>query len=681
MLSLNSDISEVGGVGPQLKLKLNRLGVFDVKDLIDHLPFRFEDYSKLTPIAKIEAGQQTIKAKIRTVSARRGKTRGLHITEAVIEDETGSLKIVWFNQPWRAKSLSHGKEYFFSGDFGFHYSYPSMLSPSVESVDEMNTNTARILPIYRQTKGLNSKMLRKLQAEVHPLYHEIEDDLPQQIIKLNKLTTRPEAIEMMHWPENSEQIETARDRLSFEEVFELMMASYLNKQENLKLKSPKLKLNLNKTKSAIANLPFELTDDQKKVSWAVMQNLEQTEPMNRLVQGDVGSGKTVVALLAALQCLNAGYQCAVIAPTEILANQHFKFFEAELKKDGFQALSLTSSSAKTERAEIDKLISSDAPVCIVGTHALLQKNVKFSNLGLIIIDEQHRFGVKQRQAMQKNHQADFVPHLLSLSATPIPRSMMLTVYGELDVSIIEQMPAGRKPVITEVLPSSGRIELYKKLEPQIASGNQMFVVCPRIESDEDQSEDEQKSVDATVQTLKKTNLAKFKIAAVHGKMKASEKEEIILKFRNKEIDILVATTVVEVGVDIPGANLMIIEAAESFGLAQLHQLRGRIGRNDNQAYCYAITSTDGAMPTRLRYFARETSGFKLAEYDLKLRGPGKMFSEMQSGNFHFEFADPSDTKTINKVRASIKLIEKDAIKLNDKLLDRINTLRKVSILN
>jgi ATP-dependent DNA helicase RecG len=412
-----------------------------------------------------------------------------------------------------------------------------------------------------------------------------------------------------------------------------------------------------------------------------MQNLERSEPMNRLVQGDVGSGKTVVALLAALQCLSSGYQCAVIAPTEILANQHFKFFEAELKKAGFKALSLTSSSKKAERLEVSEIIQSDQPICITGTHALIQKNIKFNKLGLIIIDEQHRFGVKQRQAMQKNRTSNETPHLLSLSATPIPRSMMLTVYGELDVSIIEQMPTGRKPVITKIMPSSGRIELYRKLESRVAAGHQMFVVCPRIESEEDQSEDEQKSVEIQVANLKKTNLAKFKIAAVHGKMKASEKEEIILKFRNKEVDILIATTVVEVGVDIPGANLMIIEAAESFGLAQLHQLRGRIGRNDAQAYCYAITSADGAMPTRLRYLSQETSGFKLAEYDLKLRGPGKMFSEMQSGNFHFEFADPSDLKIINKVRNSIKLIESEKIKLNQKLLAKINDVRRVSILN
>ncbi|HMS31889.1 MAG TPA: ATP-dependent DNA helicase RecG [Candidatus Saccharibacteria bacterium] len=680
MLSLGSDITEVSGVGAGIQLKLNRLGIFKVRDLINHLPFRFEDYSKLTKIGELGSGQQTIKAKIKTVSARRAKTRGTHITEVVVEDATGSVKIVWFNQPWRVKSLKSGPEYFFSGDFGFHYSYPSMMNPSVELVSDFNTNTARILPIYRQTKGLNSKMIRKFHGEIKHLYAEIEDDLPLEVIKLNNLLNLSQAIEKLHWPQSSEDIKIAELRFSFEELFELMMASYLNKQENLKLKAPKLKFDLELTKKMLAELPFELTDDQKKASWAVMQNQQQTEPMNRLVQGDVGSGKTIVALLSALQCLNSGYQCAVIAPTEILASQHFKFFESELEKFKFKALSLTSSTQKAEREQISKIIESDQPVCIVGTHALIQKNVKFSKLGLIVIDEQHRFGVRQRQAMQKNHQADFSPHVLSLSATPIPRSMMLTVYGELDVSIIEQMPLGRKPVKTEILPSSGRIELYKKLEPEIKAGNQMFVICPRIEAD-DEADDEPRSVETQMENLQKSSLAKFRIEAVHGKMKPAEKEEIILKFSRGEIDILVATTVVEVGVDISNANLMIIESAENFGLAQLHQLRGRIGRNQDQAYCYGISSTDGAMPTRLRYFARENSGFKLAEYDLKLRGPGRMFSEMQSGNFSFKFTDPSDLKTINKVRDSIKLIESEKIKLNQKLLAKINDLRRVSILN
>jgi ATP-dependent DNA helicase RecG len=685
MLNLSSNINELNGVGAQLQLKLNRLNIFTVKDLIYHLPFRFEDYSHITNISRMEAGQQTIKARLKTVSSRRGFSRGLHITEAVVEDETGSIKLTWFNQPWRAKTLRSGIDYFFSGDFGFHYNYLSMLNPTAEPVDDFNANTARILPVYKQTKGLNSKVIRKLQKQLRHLYQNIEDNLPPQIIKLNNLVSASKAIEMMHWPSETTDIASAKKRLGFEEIFDLMMASQMNKQENLKIESPKLKLNLDATKKVISGLPFKLTDDQKKVSWVIMQNLELDEPMNRLVQGDVGSGKTIVALLAAIQCLSNGYQCAVIAPTEILASQHFKLFELEMEKAGFIALGLTSSTKKTEREEISKIIESSQPVCLVGTHALLQKKIKFSKLGLIIIDEQHRFGVKQRQALQKNQRAENAPHLLSLSATPIPRSMMLTVYGELDVSIIEQMPTGRKPIITEILPSSGRIELYKKLEAKLKSGNQMFIVCPRIENDEDDgspdSFNEVKSVNNQIEQLKKSPLSKFKIASVHGKMKPSEKDEIIIKFRNKEIDVLVATTVVEVGVDIPGANLMIIESAENFGLAQLHQLRGRIGRNQNQAYCWAITSTDKPIPTRLRYFSRVNSGFKLAEYDLKLRGPGRMFSEMQSGNFSFKFADPADSETIKLVKDSIKLIENQNIKLKPELLARIDELRKINILN
>jgi ATP-dependent DNA helicase RecG len=739
MLSLSSSVSELKGVGPEMHLKLKRLGIETVADLINHLPFRYDDFSQISTISNIQPGAQTVKAKIQTISARYARTRGTHVTEAVISDGSGRLKCVWFNQSWRVKSLKSGYDYFFSGDFGIHYGSPVMLNPSVELASDFPANTARILPIYKQTKGLNSKLIRKLQAQIRHLYAEVEDEMPSDLVKLNKLYPKPEALELLHWPEMQNQIAASRLRLAFDEVFMLMMASLINKQENKKLKAPALKFNQQLTEEMLGILPFTLTDDQKKASWQIIKDLQLTEPMNRLVQGDVGSGKTVVALMAAIQCLSSGYQCALIAPTEILATQHFKFFEDVLVKLKFKCHLLTSSTKKSERELINNELEK-GPVCLIGTHAVLQKSVKFSSLGLIIIDEQHRFGVKQRQALQARQNEDLldlrknsnssgfdsgeekvvlsergqavasskeeklvftdrvepedwkvlrkpsivVPHLLSLSATPIPRSIMLTVYGELDVSLIQQMPAGRKEVETEIVAPTARARLYAKIDKQIDAGSQVFVVCPLIESEddsEDLAESELKSVENEYKKLSQGVFKHRKIAMVHGKMKSEQKQEIMVKFKAGKFDILISTTVIEVGVDIPGANVMLIEGAERFGLAQLHQLRGRVGRGTEQAYCYVIPSSDSAIPTRLRYFASVSNGFKLAEYDLKLRGPGQMFGLMQSGNLNLRFADPADAELISLVKNSINLVQKQQIKLSKKMLTRIDQIRKVSILN
>ena len=683
MLSLSSSVSELKGVGPEMHLKLKRLGIETVADLINHLPFRYDDFSQISTISNIQPGAQTVKAKIQTISARYARTRGTHVTEAVISDGTGRLKCVWFNQSWRAKSLRSGYDYFFSGDFGIHYGSPVMLNPSVELASDFPANTARILPIYKQTKGLNSKLIRKLQAQIRHLYAEVEDEMPSELVKLSKLYPKPEALELLHWPEMQNQIAASRLRLAFDEVFMLMMASLINKQENKKLRAPTLKFNQQLTEQMLGILPFTLTDDQKKASWQIIKDLELTEPMNRLVQGDVGSGKTVVALMAAIQCLSSGYQCALIAPTEILATQHFKFFQDVLVKLELKCHLLTSSTKKSERELINNELGY-GPVCLIGTHAVLQKSVKFSSLGLIIIDEQHRFGVKQRQALQARQNEDLVPHLLSLSATPIPRSIMLTVYGELDVSLIQQMPAGRKEVETEIVAPTARARLYTKIDKQIDAGSQVFVVCPLIESEddsEDLAESELKSVESEYKKLSQGVFKHRKIAMVHGKMKSEQKQEIMVKFKAREFDILISTTVIEVGVDIPGANVMLIEGAERFGLAQLHQLRGRVGRGTEQAYCYVIPSSDSAIPTRLRYFSSVSNGFKLAEYDLKLRGPGQMFGLMQSGNLNLKFADPGDAELISLVKNSINLVQKQQIKLSKKMLTRIDQIRKVSILN
>lgn len=648
-------------------------------DLIDYYPRRYEDYSAVTPIAKIRPGVVTIKAQIKQVSGRYVR-RGMHVTEAVASDETGSVRIVWFNQPYRESGMKRGQEYFISGTFELKYQRLSIMNPSTELVSDFPLNTARIVPIYKEMKGLNSRQIRAAVQQALPLIRALPETLPPWIIAEQKLMSRAEAIETMHFPPDAKRLAEAKRRLGFEEVFELALASLLNKYELLDEQAPPVVFEEKVAQDFVAHLPFKLTDAQRKVVWQIYQDMQKSQPMNRLVEGDVGAGKTVVAAMAAVMVMHHGHQVAFMAPTELLARQHAETLQKLLEPLSYSGKVglLVGSMTSAQKARAHTAIKADKIQLMVGTHALIQEKVDMHSLELIIIDEQHRFGVEQRKALQAK--AGHMPHVLSLTATPIPRSLALTLYGDLDISLLDVKPTGRKPIITTITSPNSRAQLYATIDRELAAGRQMFVVCPLIsESDGLKANSAEKIYDE----FSKRDFKHRRVGLLHGKMKADEKQSVMQDFVDHKLDILVATTVIEVGVDVPNATIMLIEAAERFGLAQLHQLRGRVGRSDHQGYCYLMLSDSSAPSKRLRALATSNDGFRLAELDLQLRGPGAIYGRIQHGQLDLRVAELSDTKLIAAARQSAqKFIDSGENLLQYKRLhETVSRLRAVTNLN
>lgn len=491
---------------------------------------------------------------------------------------------------------------------------------------------------------------------------------------------RAEALQTMHFPENAKALENAKRRLGFEEVFELTLASLLNKYELLRDTALAIPFNQTLAKQFVTHLPFNLTDAQRKVIWRIYQDMQQTQPMNRLVEGDVGSGKTVVATMAALMAVADGYQVAFMAPTELLARQHAETVFSLLEPLGMhnKVALLVGGLTTTQKAQAREHIASGEAQFIIGTHALIQEKVDMRKLGLVIVDEQHRFGVEQRKKLMAK--AGHMPHLLALTATPIPRSLALTLYGELDVSIIDSKPAGRQPIATEICSPNSRTQLYKKIDVELKQGRQMFVVCPLI------TESSTTKANAVEQIYKDFSEHSFKhrrVGLLHGKMKPAEKQAIMEQFVGHELDILISTTVIEVGVDVPNASVMLIEAADRFGLAQIHQLRGRVGRGGHKGYCYLMMSDSSAPPKRLQALERMNDGFKLAELDLELRGPGAIYGTMQHGQLDLRVARLTDTHLIAAARNAAQdfLEKKEDLRAYPLLHERVARLRVVTNLN
>ena len=667
----------IKGVGESQANKLQKLGIRTVTDLIEYVPRRFDDFSRISTVNRISPGNVTLKVKLGTPKGRYSR-RGLHITEVLASDETGSVKVMWFNQPYRAKALKPGAEYYISGEYAANHRFFAITNPACELVSSFPINTARFVPVYRLTKGLGATQLRKAMKSALEIIVDAET-LPEWIIEDEQLMARDDALRQMHFPDEESSLHAAKRRLGFEEVFELTLASELNKQAQQNTSGYSISYDDELIKNFVSHLPFQLTDDQRRVSWQILQDLASDAPMNRLVEGDVGSGKTVVAALAALQVMHAGYQVALMAPTELLARQHAESLSALFEDTSyFQAVTLsTGSMTKNQKDSINGKIANGEAKCIIGTHALFQKNVSFHNLALVILDEQHRFGVEQRKALLSK--GDAQPHVLSMTATPIPRSLALTLYGELDISVIKQLPKGRKAIDTSVYISEFRAKVYKLVAEELVAGRQAFIVCPQI----DESDSAQKSVKTLFNELQKKWLKDFKLALLHGQMSADEKNEVMEAFLCGKIDALISTTVIEVGVNVPNASVMVIESAEQFGLAQLHQLRGRVGRGTDQAYCYLITTTNDEPPQRLRLIEQESNGFKLAEYDLDCRGPGAIYGTLQSGALDLRVAKLSDVSLIESARQAAKqFIERRENLLHyEHLHKRVSALRKVVNLN
>ena len=676
---MNKSIEFLKGVGPAQAKKFAVLGINTVNDLIDYLPRTYNDYSIVSKIGSLMPGSVTIEAKITSIVGRYVK-RGLHITEAVASDQTGSVRIVWFNQPFRATSLKKDEIYYITGDFGLSRQRMTLSSPTSELKSDLPIHTARIVPIYRETKGLTSVTIRKAVYSAFMSGSHIDESLPSWLCKKQNLLDRHTAIYQMHFPSSAKDLLEAKRRLGFEEVFYLTLASLLNKQEFSKENAASIAFDIKLAKLFVSKLPFKLTDDQRKVLWQIFKDMESNVPMNRLVEGDVGSGKTVVAAMASVMAMQAGFQVAYMAPTELLARQHAESLYNTLEPLGLanKVGLLIGGLSSAQKKLIHQRIASADVQFIIGTHALFSDKVVIQNLGLVIVDEQHRFGVSQRKKLQSK--AHTMPHVLSMTATPIPRSLALTLYGELDISIIESKPAGRLPTKTTIVSPNSRDLMYESLKSELDSGKQAFVVCPLITDSEDVKSP---SAEKMYDTLQKSVLKGYKIGLLHGKMKPDEKDNIMQQFVAGKIQVLVATTVIEVGVNVVNASVMIIEGADRFGLAQMHQLRGRVGRSDHQGHCYIVPSDSRAPSARLRALASTYDGFKLSELDLEIRGPGAIYGTMQSGELDLRVAKLTDTKLVSLARQSAsEFIEKGENLLQYPVVNlHVQKIRKITNLN
>lgn len=676
-MELKTTLDKIKGVGDKTGRQFELAGIKTVADLINFLPRRYEDFSHLSKIIDLKPGKVTIKAFCESISTRQVR-RGLRITTATLVDDTGKVQAVWFNQPYRVQQLKKGQEFYFSGEFEFSYNRYQLTSPNAELSKDLPVQTDRILPIYRSIKGLKSNLVRKILIELRPTIEGLSETLPTEIVKNEKLLSKNQAITAMHFPKSIEDVEQAQERLAFEELFQMLLASQLNRQANTKLSSWQIPFNQPIVRDFVDRLPFALTGAQRRAAWGILQDLEKTTPMNRLIQGDVGSGKTVVAGLVACQVARAGFQTALMAPTEILANQHAETLTKLLESFDIKIGLLTGKVKEKLRQELYKKIYSGEVDIVVGTQALIQDSFNFNKLGLVIIDEQHRFGVKQRQWLLSK--SEKMPHLLTMTATPIPRSLALTLYGELDISIINELPKGRLPIITKIWSPNSRSQLYEAIDKQIENGRQVYVICTLVEDD---PINDTKSVQAEYKRLSSSVFKHRKIGLLYGKMKPSKKNAVMKDFASGKIDILVSTTVVEVGVDVPNATVIVIENADRFGLAQLHQLRGRVGRGDKQSYCYLINSTSEKPTRRLRAIEKSNDGFYLAEVDLKLRGPGEIYGKAQHGELNLQFATLGDTKMIVRAQKQAQnfVLSKQNLLQYSELAKKVQYYQRLTMLN
>ena len=656
-MDITARLEVIKGVGPKTAEALEKRGFRTLKDLLYYFPRNYEDYQSQTNIVDIKPGRVIIRGKIRNLKNLHTRRRNFVITQGEIYDETGAVRVVWYNQPYRIKNFDEKTTYYFTGQYDFKYNRYQITAPTVAAADEIEQKVDGFQPIYSAKGSFNSAWFKKLFEKIKPSFSaSVPDLLPLDSAPTYiKKGSRNQALFNIHFPKQKEDVDQAKRYLSYEEIFELILASQLNRQENQKLRAKPLTFNLDSTKKFLASLPFELTPAQKTAAWEIMQDLTKTTPMNRLLQGDVGSGKTVVSALAIFQAVKNGAQVALLAPTAILASQHAEGLAKILVPFGIKTGLLIG--ATKQKDQLKSQIQNGEIDLIIGTHALLTDDTIFHNLALVIIDEQHRFGVAQRQkllekvALNQLSEKYTAPHFLAMTATPIPRSLQLTIFGDLDVSIINQMPKGRQPILTKIINETNMREmLYPEITKYLEAKEQVYWICRLIEQDEDDPlEKDQHTVTEEAKRLKKI-FPKYRIGILHGRMKAQEKDQVMEEFKNHQIDILVSTTVVEVGVDVPNATQIVIMNADRFGLAQAHQLRGRVGRGQKASQCFLITTGDNPPTTRLRELEKSNNGFYLAEVDLKLRGPGEVYGSMQHGELNLKIANLADTELIKDAR-------------------------------
>ena len=673
MLNLDQDILQINGVGKQKEIYFHNLNIFKIKDLVYFFPVRYLDYSSISKIKNAKIGELSLIVKFNNVKEFRTRNHHL-ITQADAYDDTSKLKVIWFDQPYRKKMIDPEKEYFLSGKLDFKYGSFSIISPIIESADRPNINSARIIPIYHQTKGLKSSEIRKV---IFSLLNQDSIDneiLSKQILKEYKLLGINEALKNIHFPKNSEMLQKAKYRIDFENMFILNLSSIILKEENKSLNSYQVKFNLSHTQQFLKALPFVLTPNQKLVIWQIIKDLEKPEPMNRLIEGDVGTGKTVIAACIAYLMVKNDFQVGLMAPTEILATQHYNNIKRLFKilKIDNQIGLLSSSTSKTESTLIYSGIKNGDIKLIIGTHSLIQTDLKFKNLALTIIDEQHRFGVKQRQLLKQK--SKFMPHLLSLSATPIPRSLALTLFQELKISKLTDKPIKTDPIKVIVSSYFDYLKQINKIKTHLKKKEQLIIVCRSIDST---INDQYSIAKVFKETARLFN--EFKIEIIHGKMKSEQKNKVMDGFINHKFDILISTTVIEVGIDNPKATQMVIYESDKFGLAQLYQLKGRVGRHQLPGTCYLLFDPSSDNPKRLKLLQSAKNGFEVAEMDLKIRGPGSIYGIFQHGkNVELKLSNINNQK-LNKItkEAALNFFQSKSMIEYKPLLQKVNEIRKI----
>lgn len=623
---MNEALTSIKGIGPGREKQLHKLGIDTVSNLLAYFPRSYEDRRKIYSIKELETGITAgVVGTVVSITEKRPRPR-LSILEVIITDGTGLMKIVLFNQGYKKNFYKKGQRLYAYGKAEFQYGSMQMNSPQIENLGPDAMPDTGIVPIYPLVDGVSQYVVRASIRNWFEAHHTMDEILPPEIMNYHASMKRYDAFKEMHFPSSSESHEKARYQLAYEELFIMQSGLALLRNKEQCHVGPKMEPDGTLMEQCRTNLPFQLTGDQERAVTEISQDMQDERPMQRLLQGDVGSGKTVVATLSLVKAVENGYQAVIMAPTEILATQHFEGITEFCKTLPINIALLTGSTPKKEKDKIYEELANGTIQLIIGTHALIQDKVQFKNLGLVIIDEQHRFGVNQRAALQ--HKGVY-PHVLIMTATPIPRTMTLSVYGDLAVSLIKEMPPGRKPVKTYVVDSSYKERLRVFFGKEMAAGHQVYVVCPLVE--ESEKLDLQAAEELFLE-LKDYFYKSFEVGLVHGRMNPKEKDEVMQAFHNGRIQLLVSTTVIEVGVNVPNATIMCIEGAERFGLSQLHQLRGRVGRGDIQAYCILVSDSKGDVSQeRLRLMESTQDGFELAEQDLLLRGSGQLFGLAQSG--------------------------------------------------
>ena len=722
MIDLSLSVEKLKNVGTRNAPRLKRLSIKTLKDLLWHFPARYENYSETIQISNVVPEQKVnIQGEIVKISTKKLFPRRMFITDAVIKDASGAIRAVWFNQPFIENQLPEGAFVSLAGKVKMGKNGVHLASPTYERITDYglritdseteNNNsqfairnsqsnlkhTKGLVPVYPETEGITSKYLRFL---IKPILCDIRlaDPTPEVILKKYGFPGLSDAIKDTHFPKSEKAAQTAKERLAFDNLMLFQIKALLERRKMNQLKSASIPFNEELVKKFISELPFELTGDQKMSLFEILKDIEKKYPMNRLMEGDVGSGKTVVALIAAYQIAKAGYQTVFLVPTEVLASQHFKTVKSLVNDGDIKIGLLTASVSKLNNEDVpkkilkEKIVSGEVDI-LVGTHAVLQKDVCFGKLALLVIDEQHRFGIEQRAKLVKN--IEIVPHLLSMTATPIPRTLALTIYGDLDISIIREKPKNRQKIITKISNSIQRKEVYGFIRNEVKNGRQIFVVCPRIEISDPKKEikttskqskmnilwADVKAVEEEHKKLSQEIFPDLRVTMLHGKMKPKEKNQIMQEFKDGWYDILVSTSVIEVGVDIPNATVMAIESAERFGLAQLHQFRGRVGRSEHQSYCLLFSSSgDKSTNQRLKALVNCDDGFELAEKDMTIRGPGEFIGTKQSGMPDLAMASLANIDLIKKARLEARLLLKEDPSLNryPLLKERLSEFQKMT---